>query len=184
MVQFDPRQDHLFLSDYILVHWSGPWSEAPFTCVIMVQTKLKSRKVRTKQCRCKSTRHSRAGHATTSTCNCTVRPASHSDAPSPLYYWVQFSVLGQGIYFVAVRVWRISWPRSCWQRICVNGLSGAKRSQRDHYSWQAQSIVYQDLRLMWGGNLQEHKGCWMKSAKCVFLFLCISVRHGLSRVLN
>ena len=56
VVQFDPGRDHLFWSDQILVLWSRDrgTSEAPFTPAILVQTKLRSPKVWTKQCRCES----------------------------------------------------------------------------------------------------------------------------------
>lgn len=82
-----------------------------------------------------------------------------SSAPSiPLSYWIYFSVLGQGIYFVAVRACRIGWPWSCWQGHCVNGSSGTKRSQRAHYSWQAHSSVHQVPSWMWGGDLCHREG--------------------------
>ena len=42
---FDVAQNHLYWSVYILVGLSRPWSEAPFTLVHLVQTKLKSLKV-------------------------------------------------------------------------------------------------------------------------------------------
>lgn len=64
MLQFDADQDNLFWSDWILVLWSRPHSKAPFTPVILVQTKLKSLKVQTKQQRCESSVRGASGSYT------------------------------------------------------------------------------------------------------------------------
>ena len=53
MVQSDLHWE-LFCLDQISVHWSGPGSEATFTPVTLVWTKLNVLKIRTKQGRCDS----------------------------------------------------------------------------------------------------------------------------------